>query len=84
MQIIPMRDLKDTVKVEKLCKDNGEVFVTKNGYGRLVVMDIDYWSKQNQELEEAKLIIRGLNDIEAGKVREGPDALNDIRKEYGL
>ena len=26
MQIIPMRDLKDTVKVEKLCKDNGEVF----------------------------------------------------------
>ena len=84
MQIIPMRDLKDTVKVEKLCKDNGEVFVTKNGYGRLVVMDIDYWSKQNQELEEAKLILRGLKDIEAGKVVGGPDALNDIRKEYGL
>ena len=84
MQIIHMRDLKDTVKVEKLCKDNGEVFVTKNGYGRLVVMDIDYWSKQNQELEEAKLILRGLKDIEAGKVMDGPDALNDIRKEYGL
>lgn len=84
MQIIPMRDLKDTVKVEKLCKDNGEVFVTKNGYGRLVVMDIDYWSKQNQELEEAKLILRGLKDIETGKVMDGPDALNDIRKEYGL
>ena len=84
MQIIPMRDLKDTVKVEKLCKDNGEVFVTKNGYGRLVVMDIDYWSKQNQELEEAKLILRGLKDIEEGKVMDGPDALNDIRKEYGL
>ena len=84
MQIIPMRDLKDTVKVEKLCKDNGEVFVTKNGYGRLVVMDIDYWSKQNQELEEAKLILRGLKDIEAGNVMDGPDALNDIRKEYGL
>ena len=45
MQIIPMRDLKDTVKVEKLCKDNGEVFVTKNGYGRLVVMDIDYQNR---------------------------------------
>ena len=92
MQIIPMRDLKDTVKVEKLCKDNGEVFVTKNGYGRLVVMDIDYWSKQNQELEEAKLRdhrkigkdLGGLKDIEAGKVMDGPDALNDIRKEYGL
>ena len=48
MQIIPMRDLKDTVKIEQLCSENGQVFVTKNGYGRLVVMDIDYWSKQNE------------------------------------
>ncbi len=34
MQIIPMRDLKDTVKIEKLCvKEQGPVYVTKNGYG---------------------------------------------------
>ena len=33
MQIIPMRDLKDTVKIEQLCSENGQVFVTKNGYG---------------------------------------------------
>ena len=32
MQIVPMRDLKDTVKIEKLCSmENGPVFVTKNG-----------------------------------------------------
>ena len=35
MQIIPMRDLKNTVEVERLCaEENGPVFVTKNGYGR--------------------------------------------------
>ena len=46
MQIVPMRDLKDTVKIEKLCSmENGPVFVTKNGYGRLVVMDIEYFQK---------------------------------------
>ena len=46
MKIIPMRDLKNTVKVERLCaEENGPVFVTKNGYGRLVVMDIDYYEK---------------------------------------
>ena len=84
MQIIPMRDLKDTVKVEKLCKDNGGVFVTKNGYGRLVVMDIDYWSKKKEEFEELGLIVRGLKDIEAGKVMDGPEALADIRKEFDL
>lgn len=84
MQIIPMRDLKDTVKVEQLCSENGEVFVTKNGYGRLVVMDIDYWSRKNEELEEAMLIARGLKDIEEGNVVDGPEALIDIRNKYGL
>ena len=49
MHIVPIRDLKDTVKIEELCsQENGPVFVTKNGYGRLVVMDIDYWSRKNE------------------------------------
>lgn len=84
MQIIPMRDLKDTVKVEQLCSENGEVFVTKNGYGRLVVMDIDYWSQRNEKLEEALLIARGLKDIDDGRVSDGQEALNGIRSKYGL
>ena len=46
MQIIPIRDLKNTVEVERRCaEENGPVFITKNGYGRLVVMDIDYYEK---------------------------------------
>lgn len=49
MHIIPMRDLKNTVEVERLCaEENGPVFVTKNGYGRLVVMDIDYYEKKKK------------------------------------
>ena len=43
MNIIPMRDLKSTVEIEKLCAESCEpVFVTKNGYGRLVVMVNNY------------------------------------------
>ena len=38
MQIIPMRDLKNTVEIERRYRESQEpVFVTKNGYGRLVV-----------------------------------------------
>ena len=34
MQIIPMRDLKNTVKVERLfAEEQGPIDVTKNGYG---------------------------------------------------
>ena len=43
MQIIPMRELKNTTEVERRCaEENGPVYVTKNGYGRLVVMDIRF------------------------------------------
>ena len=44
MKIVPMRDLKNTVEIERKCaEENGPVFVTKNGYGRTDVMDIEYY-----------------------------------------
>lgn len=85
MQIIPMRDLKDTVKVEALClEENGPVFVTKNGYGKLVVMDINYYERMMRQLYEAKLIYEGLEDIDKGKVIDGDDAINFIKEKYGF
>ena len=61
MQIIPMRDLKNTVEVERRCaEENGPVYVTKNGYGRLVVMDIDYYEMTLQKIKEAKAFIEGV------------------------
>ena len=85
MQIVPMRDLKNTVEIERLCADaNGPVFVTKNGYGRLVVMDIDYYERTMKSVIEASVILDGLNDIKAGKVSDGIDAVNKIRAKYEL
>ena len=64
MKIIPMRDLKNTVAVEAYCQEEqGPVFVTKNGYGRLVVMDIEYYEKTLRQMEEAKFLYQGLEDI---------------------
>ena len=41
---------KNTVEVERRCaEENGPVFVTKNGYGRLVVMDIEYYVKNDEK-----------------------------------
>lgn len=85
MQIIPMRDLKDTVKIEKLCvKEQGPVYVTKNGYGRLVVMDIEYYERTQKKLEEARLLLQGLKDVKEGKVVDGVDAMERIREKYHL
>ena len=72
MKIIPMRDLKNTVEVERLCaEENGPVFVTKNGYGRLVVMDIEYYEKTMRKMGEAKSILDGLEDAKSGNTVDG-------------
>ena len=72
MQIVPMRDLKDTVKIENLCsKENGPVFVTKNGYGRLVVMDIEYFQNTMNKIYEATALSKGISDHNKGKLTDG-------------
>lgn len=85
MQIIPMRDLKNTVEVERRCaEENGPVYVTKNGYGRLVVMDIEYYEQTMRKVYEAKTIMDGLEDVKAGRTVDGDGAISDVRKKYGI
>ena len=84
MHIIPIRDLKDTVRIEALCaEEDGPVFITKNGYGRLVVMDIDYYEKTMRQIREAIAIEKGLKDIEDGSVIAGEKVLLEMKEKYG-
>ena len=85
MQIIPMRDLKNTVEIERLCaKEQGPIYVTKNGYGKLIVMDIEYYQKTMQEIYEAKQIMEGLRDMLEGKTKDGPTVMKNMREKYDL
>ena len=73
------------MEIERRCaEENGPVFVTKNGYGRLVVMDIDYYERTMKEMEEAKLIMEGLKDVEEGRTYDGPTVMAELRSKYGL
>lgn len=85
MQIIPMRDLKNTDEVERRCtEENGPVFVTKNGYGRLVVMDINYYEKTMRKMYEAKTTLDGLDDVKSGNTVDGDTAISSIRNKYDI
>lgn len=85
MQIIPIRDLKNTVEVERRCaEENGPVFITKNGCGRLVVMDIDYYEKTMRKMDEAKSILDGLEDAKSGNTVDGDTSISNIRSKYGV
>ena len=68
-QIIPIKDLKDTVAVSDLCHRVDEpVFITKNGYGDMVLLSI--------EISEAQ--------IKSGKTKDAKKALKSVRDKYGL
>ena len=84
-QIVPIRDLKDTTSISNLCHESKEpVFVTKNGYGDMVIMSMEvyersmYMSDIYGKLEEAK------QDLKEGRYSSVDDSLNRIREKYGL
>ena len=45
--IIPIRDLRDTTKISEICNTTNEpIFVTKNGYGDMVVMSMTAYEQR--------------------------------------
>ncbi len=78
MQIVPMRDLKDTVQIEKKCQ-NGPVFVTKNGYGKLVVMNMEYYESKIAKISEADFINEGIVDFANEKINDGKEVIKKLK-----
>ncbi len=84
-KIVPIRDLKNTTAISTLCHEEEEpIFVTKNGYGDMVLMSMEAYEKNlfltnvYGKLEEAK------EDVKNGKVSSVEEALSRIREKHGL
>ncbi len=85
MQIIPIKDLRDTNKISDLCNETNEpIFITKNGYGDMVVMSIKTYEEKLEKIEMYEAILAGLSNAEEGKTINGPKALKELREKYGL
>lgn len=84
-QIIPIKDLKNTSEISSLCHNTDEpVFVTKNGYGDMVIMSMDVYEKTMFMQELYNKLQLAEKQIEDGEVKEAKTALSDLRKKYGL
>ena len=47
-------------------------------------MDIEYYESTIQKMEEARLLIEALEDVEKGRVLDGKEALLKLREKYGI
>lgn len=47
-KIIPIRELRDTTTMSELCHSTEEpIFITKNGYGAMVIMSLETFEKNS-------------------------------------
>lgn len=79
MQIIPIRDLKDTNAISQKCHDSREpLFVTKNGYGDMVIMSMETYQRTMARADLFRMLSEGEADIAAGRVTDGEEAMKEI------
>lgn len=75
--ILPVSDLRNYNEVLKNCHSGEPVFLTKNGRGRYVVLDIEDYERDRAE---RKLLIKLQEAEEAIKNGEEWLSLNDLKK----
>ena len=69
MIIKPITDLRNTNEISELCHSRQEpIYITKNGYGDLVIMSMETYERQLAMLD----VYRKLGEAEAS-VRRGID-----------
>lgn len=84
-QIIPIRDMKNTAKLSELCAESQEpIFVTKNGYGDMVVMSMDVYEKTMFMQEVYAKLAKAEESMAAGRVSDAHEALKRRREQYGI
>ena len=78
--IRPITDLRNTNEISDFCHAKHEpVFITKNGYGDLVVMSMETYEEMAGRIELYSKLQEGLADIDAGNTRPFADVMADLR-----
>lgn len=78
--ILPVSDLRNYNEVLKNCHVGEPVFLTKNGRGRFVVLDIEDYERDQAE---KKLLMKLQEAEEAIKDGEGWLSLDDLKATVG-
>lgn len=82
-RIIPIRDLRDTTKLSEMCNASNEpIFVTKNGYGDMVIMSMQTYEEQLARLNMYTKIMEGKSQADNGQLLDGQSTMEKLSKKY--
>ncbi|MBR3866980.1 MAG: type II toxin-antitoxin system Phd/YefM family antitoxin [Butyricicoccus sp.] len=83
--IIPIRDLKNTAAISQLCNESSEpVFVTKNGYGDMVIMSMKTYEEKLLLQDVYAKLADAETEVREGKTMDAHTALKKLRERHGL
>lgn len=84
-QIIPIKNLKNTSEISELChKVQEPIYITKNGYGDMVIMSMETYERCMSQIAMYKDIEVSESQIKEGKVKDAKTSLSETRAKYGL
>jgi len=84
-QIIPIKDLKNTSEISDMChKADEPIYVTKNGYGDMVIMSMEIYESIMRQIAMYRDIEISEKQVETGQVKDARAALRETRAKYGL
>jgi prevent-host-death family protein len=83
-QIRPITDLRNTTEISEICNSKNEpIFITKNGYGDLVIMSIaTYESMLNTAATDSAIAESENEYIATGTLHDAKDALQSLRRRH--
>lgn len=84
-QIIPIKDLKNTSEISEMCHRTDEpIYITKNGYGDMVIMSMESYENVMRQLAIYGDIEISEKQLKNGQVKDARSALADTRAKYGI
>ena len=84
-QIIPIKDLKKTSEISEMCHNtNDPIFITKNGYGDMVIMSMEAYEEAMKKIEIYRNIEISEEQVKNDQVKDAKKSLENMRAKYEL
>mgnify|MGYP003207020714 FL=1 len=82
-QIRPITDLRNTTEISDICHAKQEpVFITKNGYGDLVIMSIETYEAMTETAADAAISEAETEFRQNGQLYDAREALSSLRRKH--
>lgn len=84
-QIIPIKDLKNTSEISEMChKAEEPIYITKNGYGDMVIMSMEIYENTMKKIAMYHDIEVSEQQVANGQVKDARASLKEMRAKYGI